>query len=162
MPRGTAARAKAAATKENEPVSETETTEAATKTAEPENVFEWAEPPAAPEQTRRGRGVSDYWQKVADALKTNTGQWAKVAEHSGETGKNKASNFATRIRTGSSRAFEKDMYEVAPRELPSGGWGVFARHTGGSHLPVVNETGNPSTDAAIADGDNTAANESNE
>lgn len=144
---------------DTEMMDDTETTEA---TPEVNHVFKWSTPPTAPKRIGgSGRTISKHWLDVAHALRENTGQWAQIGEHDSNV---KASNHAARVRSGKSKAFApKDDFETVSRPLDGDetteptSWGVFARHTGGTHVVVEPEgdSGTPeSSTAEVEDTDN--------
>lgn len=107
---------------------------AANQKAAPEDMFAWAEPPAAPKRAGGGgRTVSPSWVAIANLLKEHVDVWAKVSEHDSLS---KANNHAVRIRTGKSKAFLPARYfeavarQVATDEGEPEVFAVFARYHG--------------------------------
>lgn len=101
-------------------------------------VFEWGAPPDAPKRSGSGRSVMKRWLDTATQLKENPDEWALVEKHDN---KGRASNHATRIRVGKSRAFNPaGHFSAVPRPLvegeDEGEWGVWAAYTGEPAEPV--------------------------
>lgn len=83
-----------------------------------ENII-WEEPPAP----KRGRGASQRHVKIAETLKSNPGQWARVA-----TGE-RNDNLAMAIRkTGAS--FRTGRWEARGFRAADGTYNIFARYLG--------------------------------
>jgi hypothetical protein len=102
--------------------------------AKPEEMFAWAEPPAAPKRAGGGgRTVSPSWLAIANLLKEHVDTWAKISEHDSLS---KANNHAMRIRTGKAKAFNPPRYfEAVARQLDTEEgqpelFAVFARYHG--------------------------------
>lgn len=96
-------------TKKNE---ETTTEAVATE----EIVFQ--DPPA----TRGGRATSEAHAKIAEILKANVGQWAKVKVNAANDG------LASSIRRGTGVAFRDGVYEARSVKNTEKSYDIFARY----------------------------------
>lgn len=108
--------------------------------------FQWEDPPKRA-RSERGRRPNTYWTSVADALREQSGAWARVAVC--DTGP-KAASLTARIRKGHSRAFAPPQhFDATHRLLEDGTHGVWVRHIGQPDADGAEPSDPEPTDSAV-------------
>ena len=78
----------------------------------------------APPASKGGRAESPRNREIAEALRGNPGEWAKVA--AGE----KNDGLAVRIRTGKAKSFAEGIWEATSRRNDDDTIDIYARFVG--------------------------------
>lgn len=78
----------------------------------------------APPASKGGRAESPRNREIAEALRGNPGEWAKVAEAEKNDG------LAVRIRTGKAKSFADGIWEATSRRNDDDTIDIYARFVG--------------------------------
>ena len=78
----------------------------------------------APPASKGGRAESPRNREIAEALRSNQGEWAKVAEAEKNDG------LAVRIRTGKAKSFAEGIWEATSRRNDDDTIDIYARFVG--------------------------------
>lgn len=78
----------------------------------------------APPASKGGRAESPRNREIAEALRTNPGEWALVAEAEKNDG------LAVRIRTGKAKSFADGTWEATSRRNDDDTINIYARFVG--------------------------------
>lgn len=78
----------------------------------------------APPASKGGRAESPRNREIADALRANPGEWAKVAASEKNDG------LAVRIRTGKAKSFADGKWEATSRRNEDDTIDIYARFVG--------------------------------
>lgn len=78
----------------------------------------------APPASKGGRAESPRNREIAEALRANPGEWAKVAANEKNDG------LAVRIRTGKAKSFAEGIWEATSRRNDDDTIDIYARFVG--------------------------------